>query len=58
MAAVAQDLSDAELYSLTAEFERIVFGADTTARNAARRETLAAAGYPDWTIQPECQETQ
>jgi hypothetical protein len=57
MAAVAQNLSDAELDTLTAEFERIVFGADTAARDAATRETLAAAGYPDWTTQTECKET-
>ena len=42
------DLSDNELDSLQAEFEQAVFGSDTEARDKARRETLAAAGYPDW----------
>ncbi len=47
MAAVAQELSDAELESVAAEFEHIVFGSDTAARDAAKREFFAAAGYPD-----------
>jgi len=43
-----KDLSDSELASLGAELERIVFGSDTATRDAARRATLAAAGFPDW----------
>ena len=57
MAAVAQDLSDNELDSLTAEFERIVFGSDAVARDAEKRKVLAAAGYPDWTNENEHEET-
>jgi hypothetical protein len=41
-------VSDDELETLEAEFERIAFADDTTARDAAKREVLAAAGYPDW----------
>jgi hypothetical protein len=36
------------LDSLTAELERIAFGDDTAGRDAAKREVLTAAGYPDW----------
>ena len=57
MAAIAQDLSDSELDSLTAEFERIVFGSDTAARDAEKSKVLAAAGYPDWTNENQRQET-
>lgn len=39
-------VSDEELDLLAAEFERIAFGDDTAARDAAKREALAAAGYP------------
>ena len=45
-------LSDGELASLEAEFEQIVFGSDTAARDAAKREVLAAAGYPVWSSPP------
>lgn len=44
-----QDVSDAELASLAAEFEYIEFGSDTAARDAAKRKFFAEAGYPDWT---------
>jgi len=45
---LARDLSDVELDSVTGEFERIAFGSDTAARDAAKREAFAAAGYcPD-----------
>ncbi len=47
MAAVAQELSDAELESVAAELEKIVFGSDTAARDAAKREVFAAMGCPD-----------
>ena len=40
-------VSDDELETLEAEFERIAFGDDTAARDAAKREVLADAGYPD-----------
>lgn len=43
-----KNLSDGELDSLTAELEQIAFGSDTAARDAAKREALAAAGYPAW----------
>ena len=49
MEAVAQELSDDELHSLTAEFEQIVFGSDTAARDAARREVLGEAACPNRT---------
>jgi hypothetical protein len=39
-------VSDDELGCLEAEFERIAFGGDTAGRDAAKREVLAAAGYP------------
>jgi hypothetical protein len=45
MAAVARDLTDGELDSLTAEFERIVFGSDTAARDKAKRKLLSEAGF-------------
>jgi hypothetical protein len=44
--------SDDELERLTEEFECLAFGSDTAARDAAKREVLAAAGYPDWTSPP------
>ncbi len=47
---LAKDLSDSELESIAFEFEQIVFGSDTAARDTAKRETLAAAGYPDWNL--------
>jgi len=47
-----KDLSDSELDSLGAELERIVFGSDTAARDAAKREVLAAAGFPVWSDPP------
>jgi hypothetical protein len=37
--------SDDELDLLAIEFERIAFGEDTAARDAAKREVLVAAGY-------------
>jgi hypothetical protein len=41
-----------ELERLAAELERLAFGSDTAARDAAKRKVLAAAGYPDWTSPP------
>src|ERR1700689_3361918 len=49
---LARDLSDDELGSVTAEFEHMLYGSDTAARDAARQATLAAAGYPVWSGQP------
>ncbi len=46
---ISKELSDNELESLAAELERAAFGDDTAARDTAGRETLIAAGYPDWT---------
>jgi hypothetical protein len=43
-------VSDEELNSLTTEFEQIAFGGNTAARDTAKRETLAAAGYPVWNL--------
>lgn len=39
-------VSDEELDLLASEFERIAFGDDIAARDAAKREVLAPAGYP------------
>ncbi len=50
MDTLLKDLSDGELASLGAEFEQIVFGSDTAARDAAKREVFAAAGYPIWSV--------
>jgi hypothetical protein len=38
--------------SLAAEFEQIVYGSDTAARDAAKREVFAAAGFPVWNDLP------
>jgi pantoate kinase len=45
--------TDSELKALAAEFEQIVFGSDTAARDAAKREVFAAAGIPDWSVSPD-----
>ena len=50
---LAKNLSDSDLDSISAEFEQIAFGSDTTARDAAKLEVLAAAGYPDWNLAGE-----
>jgi hypothetical protein len=50
---LAKDLSDNELDSITAGCERLAFGSDTAARDAAKRETYAAAGYPVWNLPSE-----
>jgi hypothetical protein len=42
-------VTDDDLYRLAAEFERLAFGDDTAARDAAKHKVFAAAGYPDWT---------
>jgi hypothetical protein len=47
---LAKDLSDKELDSITTEFEQVAFGSDTAARDAAKREVFAAAGYPIWNL--------
>jgi hypothetical protein len=52
MQSLVSRVSDDELEHLTTEFETMAFGDDTAARDAAKRETLAAAGYPDWTSPP------
>ena len=49
IATIAQELSDSELHSLTAEFEQIAFGSNIAARDAAKREVYAEAAYPVWT---------
>jgi hypothetical protein len=49
---LVKGLGDNELDSLGAELEQIVFGSDTAARDAAKREVLAAAGYPVWSGPP------
>jgi hypothetical protein len=48
MTNVLKEVGDSELDFLAAELERIAFGSDTAARDAAKREVLATAGYPDW----------
>ena len=48
MQALVSKASDDELERLEAEFERMAFGDDTAAQDAAKREVFAAAGYPDW----------
>src|SRR5271154_1597929 len=53
---LVKDLRDSELASLAVEFEEIVFGSVTTARDAAKREVLVAAGYPVWNSRSEHQE--
>lgn len=47
MAKLAQELTDAELEAAAAEFEQIVFGSDTAARDAAKRAAFAEAGCPE-----------
>ena len=47
-------VTDDDLDRLSAEFERIAFGDDTSARDAAKRKVFAAAGYPDWTTHSTC----
>ena len=47
---LVKDLSDVDLDSLTTAYEQIAYGSDTAARDAAKRETLAAAGYPVWNL--------
>lgn len=49
---LAKDLSDDELDSVTAEFELMAFGSDTAARDAAKHETLSAAGFTAWPSSP------
>jgi hypothetical protein len=50
IATVAKDLGDSEVVSITTQFEQIAFGSDTAARDAAKRETLGAAGHPVWNL--------
>ena len=50
MANLAMELNDLERASLTAELERIVFGSDTAARDAFKREVLTEGGYPVWNL--------
>ena len=52
MDTLLKDVSDDELASLEAEFEQMVYGSDTAARDAAKREVVAAAGYPVWSVPP------
>ncbi len=53
MQSMLSKVSDEGLETLTAEFERLVFGDDIMARHAAKLETLAAAGYPVWNCSGE-----
>jgi len=46
-------VSDDEIEQLTGEFERMAFGDDTAARDAAKRQVLAAAGYQVWNLPGE-----
>jgi len=46
-------VSDDDLEHLTGDLERMAFGDDTAARDAAKREVLAAAGYPVWNLPGE-----
>ena len=48
-----KNLSDKELESLIPEVEQMAFGSDTAARDAAKREVLAATGYPVWNLADE-----
>ena len=48
MESLISKVSDDELERLTAEFERLAYGSDTVARDAAKRAFFAEAGYPDW----------
>jgi hypothetical protein len=41
-------VSDDELDRLATGFERMTFGDDIAARDAAKRAFFAEAGYPDW----------
>ena len=50
IATLAKELSDDELDCIAAAFEQIAFGSDTAARDAAKREVFAAAGYPVWNL--------
>ena len=51
--AMVRTVSDDELERLAAEFERIAFGDDIAARDAAKLEVFAAAGIPDWNPRAE-----
>ena len=46
-------VTDGDLHCLAAEFERIAFGDDLAARDAAKREALVAAGYSVWNLPGE-----
>jgi hypothetical protein len=52
MESLVSRVSDDELEHLTTEFETMAFGNDTVARDDAKHETLAAAGYPAWSGSP------
>ncbi len=51
-AMLVKEPTDGQLESLAAEFEWLASGSDTAARDAAKREVFAAAGYPDWSASP------
>jgi cytochrome c553 len=53
MGTLAKDLSDNELDSIAAEFEQLAFGSNAAARDAAKGEVLATAGYPVWNLPSE-----
>jgi hypothetical protein len=53
IATLVKDLSDNELDSISAEFERLAFGSDRVACEAAKREVFADAGYPVWNLPSE-----
>ena len=52
MDSLVSKVSDDELERLTAAVEWLAFGDDIAARDAAKRETLLAAGYTEWPSSP------
>jgi hypothetical protein len=48
IAVLAKDLSDSDLDSIAAEFERIAFGDDTAARDAAKQKFLDSLPKNCW----------
>ena len=53
MQSLVSKVTDDELQRLETEFEQMAFGDDSAARDAAKREALAAAGYPVWNLPSE-----
>jgi hypothetical protein len=52
---LVSSVTDDDLDRLAGEFERMAFGDDTAARDAAKRKVFAAAGYPNWTRLGTCE---